>query len=136
MYKDDYFNFINDLMIYAMDQIKYNISEIPVYSILFDNYKNIIDESNNINEHHAEMIILSKLNYKHYYNNLNILVTLQPCMMCMYKIYYSKINNLYFGAFNEKYNNITNFNNKINIFGGFFKKNNEILLKNFFKNKR
>lgn len=72
-------------------------------------------------------------------------VTLEPCTMCAGAIVLSKLENLFFGAFDPKAGacgsviNITNnksLNHKVNVFGGILDKECGDLLKSFFKGKR
>ena len=72
-------------------------------------------------------------------------VTLEPCSMCAGAIVLSKIENLFFGAFDNKSGacgsvlNITNnksLNHKVNVVGGIMDEKANELLKNFFKVRR
>jgi tRNA(adenine34) deaminase len=72
-------------------------------------------------------------------------VTLEPCPMCAGAIVLSKLDNLYFGAFDPKSGacgsviNITNnksLNHKVNVLGGILDKECGDILKSFFKKKR
>jgi tRNA(adenine34) deaminase len=72
-------------------------------------------------------------------------VTLEPCVMCAGAIVHSKLENLFFGAFDPKSGacgsviNITNnksLNHKVNVFGGVLDTDCGDILKSFFKGKR
>lgn len=72
-------------------------------------------------------------------------VTLEPCTMCAGAIVLSKLENLFFGAFDPKAGacgsviNITNnksLNHKVNVFGGILDTECGEILKSFFKVKR
>jgi tRNA(adenine34) deaminase len=72
-------------------------------------------------------------------------VTLEPCAMCAGAIILSKIDKLFFGAFDPKSGacgsviNITNnksLNHKVNVFGGILDTECGNILKSFFKEKR
>lgn len=72
-------------------------------------------------------------------------VTLEPCAMCAGAIVLSKLDKLFFGAFDPKSGacgsviNITNnnsLNHKVNVFGGILDIDCRNILKSFFKEKR
>jgi tRNA(adenine34) deaminase len=72
-------------------------------------------------------------------------VTLEPCPMCAGAIVLSKLDNLFFGAFDIKSGacgsvlNITNnksLNHKVKVHGGILDKECGNILKSFFKGKR
>jgi tRNA(adenine34) deaminase len=72
-------------------------------------------------------------------------VTLEPCTMCAGAIVLSKLENLYFGAYDKKSGacgtvlNITNnksLNHKCNVYGGLMDFDCAELLKSFFKDRR
>lgn len=72
-------------------------------------------------------------------------VTLEPCAMCAGAIVLSKLDKLFFGAFDPKAGacgsviNITNnksLNHKVNVFGGILDAQCGEILKSFFKGKR
>jgi len=77
--------------------------------------------------------------------NCSMYVTLEPCSMCAGAIVLSKLDNLFFGAFDPKSGacgsvmNITNnksLNHKVNVLGGILDKECGDILKSFFKGKR
>ena len=72
-------------------------------------------------------------------------VTLEPCTMCAGAIVLSKLENLYFGAYDKKSGacgtvlNITNnksLNHKCNVYGGLMDYDCGEILKSFFKDRR
>ena len=77
--------------------------------------------------------------------NCSMYVTLEPCAMCAGAIVLSRMENLFFGAFDPKAGacgsviDITNnnsLNHKVNVFGGIFDTECGSILKEFFKKKR
>jgi len=97
---------------------------------------------------HAEMIALTSafeaLNTKQL-TGCSMYVTLEPCSMCAGALVLSRLENLYFGAFDNKTGacgsvlNITNnkhLNHKINVYGGILDAECSSLLKAFFNLKR
>lgn len=93
---------------------------------------------------HAEIIALSAAgNYLKDWrlNECDIYVTLEPCVMCTGALLSSRINNLYFAAFDPKYGacgslyNLADdgkYNHKIKVFSGVYSEESKQLLKNFF----
>ena len=136
MYKSCPFRIIQELMDYSLSCLENNCNSIPVYAILLKNFK-IIDESSNFGNKHAEIILLERNNIE----NLDILITLEPCPSCLFLLYQGGVRNIYFGAFNYQYGscggrvhllNTIKTLRKINIFGGFCKTQNEEVLNKFF----
>jgi tRNA(adenine34) deaminase len=97
---------------------------------------------------HAEMIALTSafeaLNSKQL-KDCSMYVTLEPCSMCAGALVLSRLENLYFGAYDNKTGacgsvlNITNnkhLNHKINVYGGILDAECSSLLKAFFNLKR
>ncbi len=127
--------------------------EVPVGCIIvFEN--RIIAKSHNqietLNDPtaHAEMLALTSafdaLQSKSL-KGCSMYVTLEPCSMCAGAIVLSKIDNLYFGAYDNKAGacgsvlNITNnksLNHKVNVYGGILDEECGLLLKVFFELKR
>lgn len=97
---------------------------------------------------HAEMIALtSAANYLGDWrlNECDLFVTLEPCLMCTGAMLNSRINNLYFGAFDSKFGacgslyNIPNekkINHVTNVYSGIYSEESKSLLKQFFDMKR
>jgi len=97
---------------------------------------------------HAEMMALTSafdaLKTKQL-KGCSMYVTLEPCSMCAGALMLSRIENLYFGAYDNKTGacgsviNITNnnhLNHKINVYGGILDVECGLLLKAFFNEKR
>ncbi|CAL4321450.1 tRNA-specific adenosine deaminase [Buchnera aphidicola (Eriosoma grossulariae)] len=127
------------------------IGEIPIGAVLILDNKIIGNGWNSSISKcdptaHAEIIALREgglflNNYR--LLNTTLYVTLEPCLMCLNAIFYSRISNLVYGAKNNRYcffkkklidNNL--FAKKITIHGGVLELTCSLLLKNFFKNKR
>ncbi len=97
---------------------------------------------------HAEMIAIDKACRKlkcRYLCGYSIYVTLEPCPMCATAISYSRLDNLFFGAYDEKGGGVENgckvFDNQKNIYkpkvvGGMEAEKCGALLKDFFKGMR
>ncbi len=97
---------------------------------------------------HAEMIALTAAanhlsNWR--LNECDIYVTLEPCIMCTGAMLASRINNIYFAAYDPKFGacgSIYNlaeegkYNHKINVFSGIYSAESENLLQSFFIKKR
>ena len=97
---------------------------------------------------HAEILAILKANKKLKRWNLkgcSIYITKEPCLMCYGAILSSRIDNIYFGAYDKKYGmevekylelNEKGFNHKANIQGGILEKECSHILTEFFKVKR
>ncbi len=127
--------------------------EVPVGAVIVKDNK-IISKAYNKKErkacsvYHAEILAIMKASKKLKRWNLSgysIFVTKQPCLMCYGAILSSRIDNIYFGAFDKKYGlevekynelNEKGFNHKANVEGGILEEKCKNLLTNFFKNKR
>ena len=97
---------------------------------------------------HAEMIALTAA-ANHLSNwrltECDIYVTLEPCIMCTGAMLASRINNIYFAAYDPKFGacgsiyNIAEegkYNHRINVFSGIYSAESENLLRSFFAKKR
>ena len=126
--------------------------EVPVGAIyLHDNQ--IIAESGNvtISDHdpsgHAEIIVLRKgaeIRKNHRIGG-TLVVTLEPCVMCMGAMIQARIETLIFGAFDPRsgaagsafdLSNSPNLNHKINVIGGVMEDECKDLIQSFFQSKR
>lgn len=97
---------------------------------------------------HAEMLVIKKACKKLGSWRLlgcDMYVSLEPCPMCAGAILTSRIENLYFGAYDKKGGAagsvvdlfaIDNFNHKVNITGGIMQNECGEILSNFFKELR
>ncbi|MBT8196725.1 MAG: nucleoside deaminase [Bacteroidia bacterium] len=92
---------------------------------------------------HAEIIaITSASNFldSKYLNECTLYVTLEPCVMCAGALMWTQIQNIVYGAFDEK-KGFTQIGNKIlhpstNCTGGILENECSIILKEYFKSKR
>lgn len=127
--------------------------EVPVGAVIVKDGKIIasahnLKESKNCAVFHAEIVAIisaCKAINNWYLEGCDIYVTLEPCAMCMGAIINSRIDNIYFGAYDYKsgccgsvYNipQDDKFNHTINVKGGIFEKECAELLSNYFKAKR
>ena len=94
---------------------------------------------------HAEIIALTAaFNYlgSKYLPDATLYVTLEPCLMCCGALYWSKINRIVFGAYDEKNGfkkytgNKNPFHPKTEIVGGLLQEECSALIKSFFIYKR
>lgn len=127
------------------------ISETPVGAVIVQNGK-IIARGYNRRETkknalmHAEITAIDKACRKlggWRLPNCDIYVTLEPCPMCTGAIIQSRINNVYFGAYDAKSGCLGSccdlsrvLPHKIEFEGGIMREECELILKNFFKKLR
>ena len=127
--------------------------EVPVGAVIVKGEK-IIGKAFNKKERkkcallHAEMIAIYKASKKLKSWNLSgckIYVTLQPCLMCYGAILSSRIDEIYFGAYDKKYGlevekyeelNTKGFNHKAKVTGGILEEECGAILTNYFRKKR
>ncbi len=141
---------------YMQDAIKEALSdsnEVPVGAVIVYNNKIIAKTKNQMitkvdSTAHAEIEAIRQASLflkKYRLEECSLYVTLEPCPMCAFAISLARIKNLYFGAQDIKYgavlNNIKMYqsnltNHKPNIYDGIMKNECELLLKNFFRQKR
>lgn len=142
-------------MEYALKEAEkaYNKKELPVGAVIvFEN--RIIAKGHNQVETlkdptaHAEILAITSA--ATYLSSKALLgctlyVTLEPCSMCAGAIVLSKLENLYFGAYDNKAGacgsafNITNsksLNHKVNVYGGILDSKCSKILKSFFDVRR
>ena len=134
----------------AIELAKQVKNEIPVGAVIVKDGV-IIAKSFNKKEHldditcHAELIVLqqaSKVLNNWRLDGCDIYVTLEPCPMCGWAILQSRIKNIYFGSYDNKYGAFSAAHleklsdSKSNIYGGICENECDILLKNFFKDLR
>ena len=127
----------------------YKLKEIPVGALIIKENK-IISKAYNTREHsqqainHAEIIAIKKACKKLKTNKLvgcDIYVTKEPCLMCMGAIINSRIENLFFGCYDTRFNVVKNldnfkFNHTVNIVGVIMEKECALSLSKFFKKLR
>lgn len=141
-------------MIEALKQASkaYLLGEVPVGAVIVHNDK-IIARGYNLREKkqsissHAELIAIEKAAKKigsWRLEECDIYVTLEPCPMCSGAIIQSRINNLYFGAYDFRTGaagSVLNlfdipFNHKVNVVGGILEEECSKIIKDFFKDLR
>jgi tRNA(adenine34) deaminase len=135
-----------DFMNMALQQARsaFQMGEVPVGAIIVDpSSKRIVAEAHNLVERlkdptaHAEMLAIrsatSSLKSKNL-SGLDIYITLQPCLMCVQAVFYSRISRIYFGAYD--YDNHMTCHKHIEIYGGIYEQECSDLLLEFFKIKR
>ena len=142
------------LMKLAYDQALMSESngEVPVGAVYF-NDNQVIAESGNVSiaNHdptgHAEMIVLRKAAKAKKNHRIGgaLVVTLEPCVMCMGAMIQARIETLIFGAFDQRsgaagsafdLSDSSNLNHKINVLGGVMENECKALMQNFFKSRR
>ena len=138
----------------AYDQavISESNGEVPVGAVYFDDNQ-VIAESGNVSiaNHdptgHAEIIVLRKAAKakKNHRSGGTLVVTLEPCVMCMGAMIQARIETLIFGAFDPRsgaagsafdLSDSSDLNHKINVFGGVMENECKALMQNFFKSRR
>jgi len=142
-------------MQYALREAEkaYEANEVPVGCIIV--FRNTIvaksyNQTETLRDPTAHCEILAITSAAEYLQSkqlidCSIYVTLEPCSMCAGAIVLAKIENLYFGAYDNKSGacgsilNITNnksLNHKCNVYGGILDYDCGEILKSFFKDKR
>jgi tRNA(adenine34) deaminase len=148
------FNSIENTMIYALTKARnLNFNEIPVYSLIILNGEIIAESGNRVEElksttRHAEIEVIEiaqkKLGSK-YLSNCQLYVTLEPCPMCASAIASSKIEKVYFAAYDKQYGALGSkynfhldnlYNHTFDVFGGTLREESEEILKHYFKQLR
>lgn len=127
--------------------------EVPVGCIIVYNNRIIAKSYNSVEllndpTAHAEMLAITSaveyLNSKTL-KSCSMYVTLEPCSMCAGALVLSKIDNLFFGAYDPKSGacgsvlNITNqkqLNHQVNVLGGILDNKCRLLLQAFFEKRR
>ncbi len=127
--------------------------EVPVGCVIVKNGK-ILAKTHNLREKsnqvmaHAEMLALQKVNKKlksWRIPDVDVYVTLEPCIMCAGALIQARVANIYFGAYDFSGGA---FGSSINVLeakdinhhpvveGGHLQEECSLLIKNYFKNKR
>lgn len=127
--------------------------ETPIGAVIVKDGE-IIAEAYNLKEStnnaiwHAEMVAIDRATKalgNWYLSGCEMYVTLEPCVMCVGAIVNSRIDNVYFGAYDKRFGccgsmcdlvKEKKFNHTPNIVGGIKEKECGILLTEFFKTKR
>lgn len=142
-----------DCMAVALNEAMkaYKYGEIPVGAAAFLNGNLLVSNHNQVIKHndptaHAEILVLRETarvlnNFR--LKGIKLYVTLEPCPMCISAAINSRIEELYFGAYNEKWGYMTRFNmdlslwnHKIKVFAGVMVDEAGGLLKRFFEERR
>ena len=129
-------------------------SDIPVGAVIIDTNGNIISTGHNQRElikdstAHAELIAIKSANRSlssWRLENLTLVVTLEPCLMCAGAILQSRVNRVVFGAWDEKAGACGSVwdvlrdgrsLHKVEVIGGVLENECAALLSNFFSQKR
>jgi tRNA(adenine34) deaminase len=132
----------------------YFAEEVPVGAIVVSPHGEVLSEAYNLKEKnndvtaHAEIIALKKASENlgtWRLNDCSLIVTLEPCPMCLSAILQSRIKSLYFGAYDKKGGALSlgyefpfdrRLNHKFNVYGGFKHYECSTLLSKFFRAKR
>ena len=129
------------------------IDEVPIGCVIVKDDK-IISRAHNMRETkqnpmgHAELIAIDKAAKKlksWRLEGCDIYVTLEPCIMCSGAIIQSRINKIYFGAYDPKGGGLgssinvldaKNINHHPEVIGGILQEECSSIISNYFKNKR
>lgn len=127
----------------------YKNQDVPVGAVIVKDGKVISKAYNkkhkkNCALYHAEMIAIKKACKKikdYRLINCDVYVTKEPCLMCMGALLSSRVNAIYFGAFDKKYGVVDKidqfcFNHTCIIKGGIQEEKCAKVLSEFFKNLR
>lgn len=127
--------------------------DVPVGAIIVKNNKIIAKAHNNkenkgVATYHAEILAIEKACKKlktWRLEGCTLYVTLEPCLMCAGAIIQSRIDRLVYATNNSKFGYVESINDVLNnkknnhmvlISSGIMEKESQIILKDFFKNKR
>ena len=148
----DYKELMQQALLLAKDAASHG--DVPVGAIIVDEKGAVIGRGknervkNNDPLAHAEIVaikdVASKLsNWR--FDQLTLIVTLEPCAMCAGAIAQSRFERLVFGSFDEKAGAVGSVwdllrdpraLHKLEVLSGILKEECSCLLKNFYKNKR
>ena len=147
----DHIQFMRAALVEAEKALKSD--EIPIGAIVTLNNKIIGRGFNSVIKNtdptcHAEIMALRDA--AQFLNNyrlpqVNLYVTLEPCIMCLGAIFQARVKQVYFGAFDAKFHscdpsqqlvNNKTINHHTSFAGGILEAECSTLLKNYFKNKR
>ncbi len=155
--KDDLsLDLLNKFMQKAIAQAKRAEShgEVPIGAILLDENLNIVARgfnkviSSNDSTAHAEIVAMRAYGRKinnYRYLNTTLVVTLEPCAMCVGALIHARVKRVIFGSYNQKtgacssvFNLIQDerHNHKIEVIGGVLEEECTKLLSDFFKRRR
>ncbi len=144
-----------NFMMFALREAEkaYEEGEIPIGCVIVFENKIIAKAHNQVetlkdSTAHAEILAITSASAhldSKVLKDCSMYVTLEPCSMCAGAIVLSKLDNLFFGAFDVKAGacgsviNITNnksLNHRVNVFGGILDTKCGNILKSFFREKR
>lgn len=129
-------------------QKAFEADEVPVGAVVVCNNRiiarahNLTEKLNDVTAHAEMQAITAAANFLggKYLENCTLYVTLEPCIMCVGALYWSQIDAIVFGAFDEKRGASTTGKNlyhpKTNVQSGVLKDECAALIKDFFKKKR
>ncbi len=136
----------------AIEIAKESKDDMPIGCVIADKNGNIIASAHNEKEKlndptaHAEMLAIKHACEKlksWRLNNCSLYVTLEPCPMCACAIINARIENVYFGAYDNLYGAFGSkldmgkiMNSKIKIYGGIKENECENLIKKYFEKLR
>lgn len=135
-------------------QESFDAGEVPVGCIFI--YKNeiIASGNNTVNEtknatRHAELNCIdqvlkfskeNKLDYRQVFNEINVVVTVEPCIMCASALYELQINSIVYGCQNDRFGGCGSvfqvapiYESKVKVTSGVRADEAMSLLKNFYK---
>lgn len=131
----------------------YDLGEVPIGAVIVKDNKVLAKAYNKRNKskiatHHAEILAIQKACKKlgdWRLENTQMYITLEPCPMCAGAIVNSRIEKVFFGAYEKKSGACLSnhqllfengLNHKVEVEGGVLDTQCSELLKSFFKNKR
>ncbi len=133
-------------------RIAEKLGEVPVGAVAVIGNAVIARAHNNViamndPSAHAEILVLRQAGLKlhnHRLNGIRLYVTIEPCIMCAGAMIQARIQQLVFGAYDEKAGAITLFdmfsdkrlNHRIEVVPGILDQKASAILKEFFKKKR
>lgn len=143
-------------MDFALEKAKesFKAGEVPVGCLFIYENEIIATGNNTVNEtrnatRHAELNCIDKvlkfcderqLNYKSVFSNIDVIVTVEPCIMCAAALYELKVRSIIFGCANDRFGGCSSVFNVEKIYGSEIKiignvKGDEAmqLLKDFYK---
>lgn len=150
-FSDEYF------MNFALIEAKkaYDKGEVPIGAIVVIENKiiarayNQTEMLNDVTAHAEILAITSAEQYlgAKYLTNASLYVTVEPCIMCIGAIFWSKLSNLVYGAKDEKFGHykieqyienyeVSLYHPKLQVKSGILADEASLLMENFFRQKR
>jgi tRNA(adenine34) deaminase len=132
----------------------FSMGEVPVGCVAVSSDNKLIFKSHNLKElsfnptGHAEIEVLRECgsilkNWR--LLGVSLYVTLEPCVMCLGAMIHSRISNLYFGAYDQKFGALSlgynihcnkKLNHSLNVIGGIEQYNSSKIMSDFFRLRR